>query len=222
MESLWDQMRRGRVKMPADSVVFEGDHDLIYLYNVGFVDTDKYSQQTWLNAFRESRKANGAYHLTKKQWLDKTKYRYNELVVPPFNPLRLREGEWTVEDLKKLAKQKIIPETIITYEQYLKGLEEAKQKGLIKDGIMVVTREWKLKLLELLNQHPSPKRRRALMVEQLRRKEELEEPGSDVPQPTTTTTAETAPSEKTVYDQAPDQRKQLSGKLSDLLSGSKK
>lgn len=221
METLWDQMRSAPLKMPPNTLILEGDHDLIYLYNTGFVDTDKYSLQTWLNAFRDSRKPKGDYHLTKEQWLAKAKYRYNGLVAPPFDPMQLREGEWTLENVKKLAKQWILPETTITYEQYMRGIEEAKKQGLFKDDKFTVTREWKQKLLEILNTHPSPRRQRALLVEKMRRQEELETPGG-VPARTVSKTTPTETGPVTAYKDEPEERKEVSSKLTDLLSGSKK
>ncbi len=221
MENIWDKLHDSSSKMPPDLLILEGDHDLIYLYNSGFVDTDKFSLEKWIQAFKLSKQAKGAYHLTKSQWLEKVSYRYNELVPPPFNPLRLRSGVWTVTQLKQFAKDVIIPETILTYEQYLKGLREAERKGDIKDGQVTIDDAWKQKLKKLLEDFPSPQRRRALAVQKARRREEMEDASSTAaPYASTAPTAAAAP--KSAYEQKPDQRKQMSNQLADLLSGGKK
>ncbi len=219
MEWLWLQMHRGSVSMPADKLIFEGEHDLSYLYRTGFVDTDKFKYQDWLNAFKNSRQSNGEYHLTKEQWLSKATYRYNKKVEEPYDPMTIREGEWTEADWLDFIKTTLVPQCTITFEQYLFGINEAKRKGEIKDGIVTMTAEKKRGIVKLLNNNPSPKRRRALAVQHVRKKEDLETTASGPSK--TSTAAAVAPQETTQYDSG-DQQKSTTGKLSDLLSGSKK
>ncbi len=222
MDWLWKQMHRGNLKMPADQLIFEGEHDLVYLYNTGFVDTDKFSLDKWIQAFRESRQRDGSYSLTHEQWLDKVTYRYNEKVEAPFDIMAIREGEWTESEWKDFVKEKIMPETIFTYDQFLKGFEEGKKAGKLKNGMVIVTQELKQTWLQAINKNPSPQRHRALAVHRIRQHENFESPSGMQKSKGAAKRPVVTEQEKTKYDKSPDRQKQMTGKLSDLLSGSKK
>lgn len=208
--------------MPTDRVIFEGDHDIAYLYRSGFVDTDRFKLETWLQAFRPSRQKDGTYSLTYDEWIDKAQYRYAGKVQPPFDISSMREGEWNEADCKQFIKEKVIPETTITYEQFLAGMEAGKKQGTIKDGILVMTAEKKRTLESMVNKYPSPRRQRALAVEKIRQHEEFEAKRPRVTQTATVNTAAMRQQQTSQYESKPDERKETAGKLSDLLSGSKK
>ena len=87
--------------------------------------------------------------------------------------------------------------------------------------MITITPERKQGMVRLLEQFPSPRRRRALAVEHYRKQEEFEASRARVTQ-TQTKPASTPPQEKTKYQSAPEESKQATGKLTDLLSGSKK
>lgn len=222
LEWIWRQLHKQQLKMPADRLIFEGEHDLAYLYETGFVDTDRYSKRQWILAFQENRQPDGSYSLAHGEWLAKALYRYDGPVGRPFDPMTLREGEWELNDYKKIAKEKILPETTLTYEQFLQGLKALQEQGKITDNKLVITAEKKQKLVALLNQHASPKRRRALNVDKVRRYEELEASpaAAAITAPGTDTQAKKGPGSE--FRQDPDTQKQFTGKLSDLLSGGKK
>jgi hypothetical protein len=223
LEWLWKQIHKDSPEMPPDRLIFEGDHDLIYLYRIGMIDTDRYSLEKWLQAFRESRQKGGSYSLTLQQWLDKAPYRYSGPVQPAFDPMTIRDGDWTEEEWKQLVKDKFLPETTVPFEMFLYGIAEGKKKGLIKDGIITMTSDRKKTFLGIFNKHPSPRRCRALAIEKVQQKvREHEEFESGRPKTTQTRPAPVAGQPKTKYEDTPDQQKQSAGKLSDLLSGSKK
>lgn len=224
MRWIWDQMHRSDVKLAPDQLIFEGEHDLAYLYNCGFVDTDRYSYDKWLNAFRPHLQKDGSYRLSLEEWLSKTPYRYFGPIEAPFDPMTMREGEWTLEDYKAYCKQHILPEITLTYGDFLQGLEQAKQNGTITGQVLQINRAEKEKLVALMDQYATPKRRRARDAEQTRQQTEgeLELPQStSTPASRNTRTAPT-PGEKSAYRSGPQQSKQTSGKLTDLLSGTKK
>lgn len=225
MRWIWDQMHRSDIKLPPDHLIFEGEHDLAYLYNCGFVDTDHYSYDDWLNAFRSHRQKNGSYRLTLDDWLSKTGFRYFGSIEPPFDPMTMREGEWSLEDYKEFSKEKILPEITMTYEQFLAGIEQSKKTGDIVNNSITITPERKQKLAETMDNLATPKRRRALDAFQMKRENELEQvPAATGPssQKAKRTPEAGRQAQKSSYQAEPDRQKQLSGKLSDLLSGSKK
>ncbi len=224
MRWLWSQMHRGALKMPADRLTFEGDHDLTHLYNTGFVDTDRHTLQQWIEAFAGSRQPDGSYSLTLEQWLEKEPYRYCKKVAPPFDPLTIREGEWEVDDWKQLIREKFLPETVIPYEKFDRAIEEARKKGEFKDGKILMIPAKKQSLKNLLDRYPSPTRRRALATERVRQHEEFEAPATGNPSPpkVTVSTSTSRQQAKSKYKNAPDHQKQAAGKLTDLLGGSKK
>lgn len=224
MRWIWEQMHRSDLKLPKDQLVFEGEHDLAYLYNTGFVDTDRYSYEKWLRAFGPHRQKNGSYRLALQDWLDKTPYRYFGPIDPPFDPMTLREGEWSLEEYKQFAKQKILPELTLTYEQFLAGLEQAKKSGQMKGDKVRIDGESKQQLADVMDQYASPKRRRALDAFRLQseRDNELPQASMGSSTPPGGARAGSGKTQKSTFRQEPDRQKQMSGQLSDLLSGGKK
>lgn len=225
MQWLWDRMHQSKLQPRPDQLCFEGDHDLAYLYDCGFVDTDRHSKEDWIRAFHDSRQGDGSYRLTHEQWMAKEPYRYFGPVDPPFDTGTIREGEWILDEYKKLIKEKLLPETTVSYETFLLGFKKAQERGEIVDDIIVMTAEKKKKLKESLDRYASPRRRRALSAERVRRHEELETPTEGDAKAHKSVTPGPATSKKhaaSQYKNAPDRQKQASGKLGDLLSGSKK
>jgi len=223
MKWIWAQMHDSNPKLPRDAVIFEGDNDLAFLYQSGFVDTDTYSYEKWHAAFRPHRQKDTTYKLSLDEWLAKTPFRYFGPVPPPFNPKEMREGEWTEQEYTQFAKEKLLPEMTMTYEQFLKGVAEAKREGKIVNGVIIVTAEIKRELTELMDQYASPKRRRALAVAKMPgQQDELDKttaaqtPASNAAKPVSKVAVSTG------YKGGPDESKQSTSKLSDLLSGGKK
>ena len=94
LRAIWDKVA---VQAPDGKkyLIFKSRTDLDYLYCTGFVDEAKYKPDDWVGAFSDSLMPNGAYMVNEAQWLDKEKFHFWGPVGVPWNPLELREGEWT-------------------------------------------------------------------------------------------------------------------------------
>ena len=221
MRWLWGQLHRSNLKMPPDKLILRGEDDLIYLYQTGFVDTDRYSLQQWLAAFRPHCKSKDLYELSLEEWLDKAPYRYAGAVQPAFDPGTLREGSWTLDELKQLIKDKFLKETEIPYEMFYRAIEKTLETGRFKEKSFMMDKRIKTALRKLLDEHASPQRHRALAVEQVRRHEEFEgtAPAGTAAKTATGKVKRSEPASS--FKSNPDQQKQDLGKLGQLLTGKK-
>src|SRR5262249_30757370 len=98
--------------------------DIDYLYDTGFVDTDRYKKEEWIDAFKDSLLPDGSYLITREQWLAKGVYRFSGPTAAPFDPLSLQEGEWEVEEFEKILEEKIFPSTTLSKEIFRKAIDK--------------------------------------------------------------------------------------------------
>lgn len=170
MEYIWSKLPKSRAAS-GDEYVDYTLTDLPYLYNNGFVDTQAYSLDDWLVAFIPFKQAGNTYRLNKEQFFGLRRYRYAGIIRAPFDPLRLREGEWTEQNLWKLYRLSIKPSSTLTDQQFKLMLESAKKKKLLVDGKFKLDRSFKVKLQKLIDDNPSPLRRLELRVLETKRQE---------------------------------------------------
>lgn len=163
LRSIWDKVA-AQAPDGKKYIIFKSRTDLDYLYCTGFVDETKYSPTDWVNAFSDSLMPNNAYLVTEEQWLDKVKYHFWGKVGVPWNPMELREGEWTETEFRAMVKDKILPQIFHTPEEFEIILSDAKKSGLMIGGKYMITKLVKENLLDLLNNYPSPRRAREMDV----------------------------------------------------------
>lgn len=144
-------------------IVWRNRFDLEFLYLMGFVDTDRFSKEEWIDSFRDSLQKGGSYRVTQDQWFAKRIFRYSGPVGEPLDPLSLREGLWEMSEFETLLKEKILPSTTLK-EDYFRGAIEKARKTAIKEGKYVVNRPFKFGLKQLLLNYPSPRRLREISV----------------------------------------------------------
>lgn len=137
--------------------------DIDYLYDTGFVDTDRFRKEEWLDAFKDSRQKGGSYIITKDQWLAKRPFRFNGPTREPFDPLALREGEWEVEEFERILKERLFPSTTLSEDLFRKAIDKRGEKAIV-NGKFLVSKTLKLALKQALIFHPSPQRFRELAV----------------------------------------------------------
>lgn len=171
MDYIWSKLPKSRAA-DGEAYIEYTITDLPYLYHNGFVDTQAYSLDDWLIAFIPFKQDNGSYRLNKEQFLNLRHYRYAGMIRAPFDPLRIREGEWTEEDLWKLYHLSIKPSSTLSEEQYGTMIATAKKKGRFVEGKFRLDRSFKTRLKQLVEQNPSPLRRLELRVAGERKKEE--------------------------------------------------
>ena len=215
MELLWKQLAT-KDKKGHFYITFNGKQDLEDMYQTGFVDTDKYSLTQWIEVFKTSLRSDGRYFITKEEWLKKKPYRYDGSVDDPFNPMTIREGEWSEDDFKKLIKIKIIPNSSLNPQKFKIDREVAKKQNRYVDGKFIVNKLWKVSMKSILDQHPSPKRVREIQVaEAVQRLKEQEKEGKKEK------TKAAKDIKASIYRTETDSKKVAMNQLDKILSGKK-
>ncbi len=150
-------------------IKYQNRASLEYLYQTGFVDTDRFTMPQWIDAFNDSLQPDGSYLLSETQWMAKRKYRYDGPVDEPFDPMTIREGEWEPDEFDRLLKEKIFPATSVEEGLFRKTLQGPGSKVFLK-GKVVVNKDLKTALKHVLELRPSPRHSRELRFAQLKNK----------------------------------------------------
>jgi len=168
LKAMWDKV----AKPSADGkrqIVIKNQKDLEYHYWTGFVDDEIFSLQDWVEAFKDSLLPNGMYLINEAQWLDKAKYHYSGPIHPPYDPMTIREGEWSEEELHELVWEKIKPNVYFSKEDFEKIIAESR-KSIPKtsEGKFLISPELKKDWTEFINTYASPRRMLQIGVYQLK------------------------------------------------------
>lgn len=167
LKAMWEKV----AKPGADGkkyIIIKNRTDLEYHYWSGFVDDDQFTVQDWIAAFQDSLLPNGMYLVNEPQWMDKASYHYSGPINAPYDPMTIREGEWTEEDLEKLVWENIKPCVYFSKEDFGKVIAEAKKSMPRSNGNYVISNALKKDWLEFMNTYASPKRVLQMGVAQLR------------------------------------------------------
>ncbi len=168
MEQVWEQ-----VAQPDDNgkkcIRYKSDRDLLFLYANGFVDFRKYTLTDWINAFAESRAQNGSYRVTKAQWIAKEKYRLNVPITDPFDPMRLKEREFTEAEFRVVLRRYLCPSTWIPESSIPSILNHYRKQKQLLNGKIKIDKGIKKELQECLERIPSPLRMLQLDVARIRK-----------------------------------------------------
>ncbi len=168
MEEVWRELPKEKL-LPAH---LSGEYiryksiDPNYLYQIGFVDTEAYSLAQWESAFQDCRQADGTYLISKEKFISLGKYKYSGPIKAPLDILRLREGWYDLETWINFCKKSLVPSTMLTLEQLQQSIKTAEQRGDVKDNRVLLTAERKRLLQSLVDQYPSPRRRREIRFQE--------------------------------------------------------
>ncbi|HSA60248.1 MAG TPA: hypothetical protein VLJ37_11250 [bacterium] len=143
------------------AIRFKDRKELVLLYEAGFVDAVQFNLDEWTEAFKDSLQTGGGYVVSEKQWAEKKKYMGDSPVGEPFDPLQIREGEWTREEFDRLIEEKIFPEMLVSPEEFRKNMEPIRAK-IATGGRLTVGSAFKLALKQVLDRFPSPRRLREM------------------------------------------------------------
>lgn len=146
--------------------------DIPYLYRNGFVDAIRYTYQQWKEAFKDCLQLDGTYLVNKNKFLSLRKYRYSGPCFQPFEPSKVREGEWNDEELKKLFDKSIKPSSSISEDIFWNSIKALKNQGLVQNGNLLVNKAVKTQLAYLIERFPSPRRRLEKEVSRIREERE--------------------------------------------------
>lgn len=167
MEFIWEKLP----KMADDRVLY-GANDPTYLYENGFVNTQSVTLTTWKTAFLPFKQKDGTYILSKEDFFSLRLYRDSGLVLPPFNPQKMRPGPWPDEELTVLYERSIQPSSSLTAEVYWTAINALKRQGHIDaNGQLNVDDKVQQQFTYLIDKFPSPRRRLEKEVARLKKEE---------------------------------------------------
>jgi hypothetical protein len=179
MKFIWEQ-----VSQPDPQgrrwIRYGGRHDIVYLYETGFVDTDKYPLNEWIDAFKDSLQKDGRYVLDENQWMAKKKYRYDGPIDAPFDPLSMPEKMWNPEEFEKLLKEKILPSMAIPEKIFRESLQRVKDRMFV-NGKVNIDKQFKAVLKQIMETSPSPRRFREVSLAEAVKKMGQGAPKTGVP-----------------------------------------
>jgi hypothetical protein len=167
LQKIWDKVAKPGPD-GKNYIVIKNRQDLEYHFWSGFVDDDQYSLQQWVDAFQDSLLPNGGYLVTEDQWMAKVPYHYSGPINPPYDPMTIREGEWSEADLESLVWEKLKPCVYFSKEEWGRIIGEVKKTLPKKDGKFVISRALKEEWTNFVNTYASPRRVLQLGVAQLR------------------------------------------------------
>ena len=169
MEYIWrkvDKVKREEI----DYIRYLPD-DLPYLYQSGFVDTERVPFDEFKSFFDPLRGPDGAFYLDHHQIIQLGKYRYCKIVGKPFEPLKMRRGKYTIERLRNIFEKSIIPSTALDPKFIRNQFNTIVTSKANSQGEIEITEEMLRNLTKTLELYPSPRRCLELDVEALRKEE---------------------------------------------------
>lgn len=170
MEAIWassEKAEDGCLHYPIEFIDFLWEH--------GFVDTQKYSKEDWRQAFAPFRQADGSYKISRDEFLTLDKYRYRGDIHIPFDAMRINEGKYTDEGLGELVRDSIEPSCGLAPDPFKKFIDDLKEEYRQADDLILIKADAKLKIKKLLEDYPSPLRRLEFLFDHLLKKEGIEE-----------------------------------------------
>lgn len=167
MEYIWE-----KVPKTAEGLIHYLPGDIPYLYQNGFVDTRRFTYPQWKAAFKDCEQDDGTYLVSRDKFMSFRVYRYTGPVFQPFEPHRVREGEWTDADLQKLFDLSIKPSSGIPEDVFWNSVKALKDQGLVKGKNLLVDKATKTQLAYLVERFPSPRRRLEKEVARIREERE--------------------------------------------------
>src|SRR3989338_2334663 len=123
MELIWNSLENKE----GDSVRFVRE-DIATLWDYGFVDTKKYSKESWIDIFDSYKQPDGTYRFTQEEFATLEKYRYQGPIKIPFDPTLINEGKYTEEGFWELVDLSIAPSCSLAKRELQKNVEEVKKK----------------------------------------------------------------------------------------------
>ena len=175
MEAIWEMSLKEE-----DGAVHYNEEFVDFLWEFGFVDTDKTSLQQWREVFVSFRQKDGFFKLDREAFLSLEPYRYNGPIKIPFDPMQINEGKYTDEGFDKLAENAIAPSNSLSKENYQKFIADLKNSFRQSDQLILIKSPAKQKIKKLLEEHPSPLRRLELLFRKLVEQQSLREKADHV------------------------------------------
>lgn len=209
MELIWI----GLPKTPdPDHVVFSED-DLKDIWLHGFVDTERFPMDDWLCAFEPNKTPDGTYLLKKEEFLEKDKFRFTGEIFFPFEPILINEGKYTDEGLQELVDKSIAPNCAKSKKEVQDFFENFRERYREKDKLIRMDLDGKREIAELINQFPSPTRRRELIFDAMFAQQVMATAAAAEAPPVSATPEQAAQVQMSTFTMVPTQSEAASKKL---------
>lgn len=166
MEEIWEKLPKNKDGYTITYL----KNDPVYLYHNGFVDTQAFTLEDWLAAFKPFDQ-DGKFVLDREQFLTLEKYRFKTGAQPSFDAMKLREGPWPDVELAYLWQTTLKHNTTVSFDVFERAVEALKKDGHVdKDGFLLVDESVKKQLKFFLDRFPSPRRKLEKEVDRIRKK----------------------------------------------------
>lgn len=109
MEQIWTKV--GKTTQDGINYIVYTQDDLPALYESGMMDTRRVSLENFLKFFEPLKQSDKKYWVSKENFIKLGKYRYAGRIKEPFDPIKMRQGRYTVERLWRVFERSIIPST---------------------------------------------------------------------------------------------------------------
>lgn len=168
MEDIWKRIPK-ETQLPQS---LKGEYILYiatdpkYLYMTGFVDTKRYTEEEWIQAFQDSLQNDGTYLISKEKFIRLGKYKYTGPIRKPLDAMKIREGWYDSTQWHEFLVKSVIPSTTIPPETLVQIEKEMKKTGRYVNGRIQIDKSVKLNIKNLIENYPSPARRREVGVEE--------------------------------------------------------
>ena len=182
MEVIWQSVEKGKDGAAHYPLIF-----IDYLWNNGFIDTQKFPRAAWHAAVESFKQADGHYRFNHDEFASLEKYRYQGEIKIPFDPLKINEGKYTDEGFGQLVNDSIAPSCALETKELNKFVEDLKKEFRQPDDLILIKMSAKIKVKKMIDENPSPLHRVEILFDEMLRKKGIEkEIEADLQRVTTT------------------------------------
>lgn len=140
-----------------------------FLWDNGFVDTEKFNPEEWRQAFEAFKQKDGNYKISHDEFMTLDKYRYDGPIRIPFDPEKINEGKYTDEGFGQLVQSSIAPSCGLPPSELKQCIDDLKQEFRQDDDLVLIKAAAKQKIKKLLDEFPSPLRRLEIIFDRMMR-----------------------------------------------------
>lgn len=174
MSYLWDTME----KTEDGNHIIYTEADVETLWQMGFVDTERFPLPAWRTAFDAYVQPDGSFLLSKDAFLSLDTYRYRGEIRVPLDAMMINEGKYTDEGLKELFSSSVAPSVDLPTDEVHRFFEQLTRDFRDERGLIIIGPEAKRRIAMLLEDYPSPLRNLEILFDRMMTGVEGEEAGT--------------------------------------------
>ncbi len=150
-------------KSPDEDHITYTEADVEALWHLGFVDAERYSLETWINAWEPYHRPNQTYVVSESEFRSLDQFRYRGELYAPFDPRFINEGQYTDEGFQELVDASIAPSCAQDRATLQRLVEDLKSQVRLGNGLLEIGALAKQAIGKWIIENPSPLRRLELM-----------------------------------------------------------